>query len=967
MQESNQDGQRENVYKNNLNLFTTDFPLRPDAKNSDFSTQKKWEESNVIQKAMNINEGSETYIIHDGPPYANGNIHLGHAYNKILKDIIGRARRMMGYHVPITPGWDCHGLPIEQKVSTENPHIHGAKLKKLCRVYAQNWIEEQKKSFKKLGIFMDWDNPYHTMDATYQADILRSFAGLVERGFIRRMNKTIPWCPGCQTALASAEIEYKERKDPSVYVTFTIAGNTHFLASLNTPVSFLVWTTTPWTLPLNRALLLKSGGRYALVKCEEKYLIMGEKCLQSIQTLSNKQMDVIAYYNAEDFCDVRATHPFNKNLTVPILFDSSVSEEEGTSCVHIAPGCGPIDYELGVKNGLEIYSPVDDFGKYAYGIEPAELKGMPITDGQIWVMRELSSKGMLWFKTSIRHSYPHCWRSGDGLIFRATPQWFFDLTHNELKERALLSISQIQFTPENGRKFLEATVGSRWEWCLSRQRSWGVPIPALLSKNGTDYWIDADFIRSIADEVSTKGTEFWDTVSVDELLHRGLISPELHEYGYNKEDDILDVWFDSGVSHTAVLMHKGQFPADLYIEGLDQHRGWFQSSLLTSIALNSVPPMRRITTHGFTIDEKGHKMSKSLGNVVAPDEIVSQLGTDGLRLWVASIGCDGDAVVSKRVLTNVSEVYRKIRNTCRFLLQNLVDFDPQHNAVGMCSLNPVDEYALKTTFEMYIRCIRAYQEINLTYVFHELAEYCASFLSSFYLDISKDTLYCDEANGPKRRSTQTAFYYILDTINLLISPILSHTSELIAEHYKHEFKGSIHLNQFSRMSYMSHFGAPFCLPDGIMNDAIIRDACMMLDNNPEYKVYKKRWDMFFELRSAALKALECARAAKIICHSAEAHVSITILPEWKSYSLWSFADGELKENSLKDFLSDFFVVSSVNLDENLDEKHTVAPGIRICVQHVDGKKCPRCWNWHTHSHELCKRCENVINKQNNKK
>ncbi|MCL5436744.1 MAG: class I tRNA ligase family protein, partial [Candidatus Dependentiae bacterium] len=497
-------------FKHTLNLPKTDFPLRAETKKNDPRISARWESEGLPSAAQRCNDGKEKFILHDGPPYANGHIHLGHAYNKILKDVIAKSRRMMGYHVPYVPGWDCHGLPIEQKVSQEQPDIKGAELMRACRAYAARWVDTQRSEFKQLGLLMDWEHPYVTMDLAYEAATLRSFAQLVRSGFVERKNKTIPWCPTCQTALASAEIEYEDRTDPSIYVRFEVEQGwaKRLLPQLTGSISFVVWTTTPWTLPLNRAVLIKEGAEYAVLNAGGRYLIVGAPLVEKIVPLLAKagidSVSVVAQLSAAACAGVQLHHPLNPDRLVPVIIDPSVALDEGTACVHCAPGCGPSDYEVAVKNGLEIYSPLTSNGRYARGIEPVELEGMPVADGQLWVLRQLEMEGRLLFAGKITHSYPHCWRCHKGLIFRATPQWFCLLDHNGAKERALDAIEKIAFYPAQGRNFLRATVESRWEWCLSRQRAWGTPIPALLGESGSVF-IDADFIEKVAERVALEG------------------------------------------------------------------------------------------------------------------------------------------------------------------------------------------------------------------------------------------------------------------------------------------------------------------------------------------------------------------------------------------------------------------------------------------------------------------------------
>ena len=956
----NKEHENKSPYKHTLNIVSTDFPMRADAKINDPIMQKRWEEEKINEKILASNTGNETYVLNDGPPYTNGPIHLGHAYNKIIKDIIMRSRRMMGYHVSTIPAWDCHGLPIEQKVAGSKSHLSKSDLEESCRKYSFDWVDNQRASFKKLGVLMHWSRPYLTMDFQYQASIMSCFADLVGKGFINRTHKTISWCPVCSTALASAEIEYHDRNDPSVYVAFKTRSKNSFFASIEEDINFLIWTTTPWTIPLNRGVMLKAEGNYSLIRIDDKLFIVGSGCVESLSRVFKKNCLLLSEFKAEECKDILVEHPTDSRITVPVVFDKEVSDSEGTSCVHIAPGCGPVDYEVGVKNGLEIFSPIDKHGAYTEDVVPAFLTGKTFSEGQELVVNILKNNGSLIHATTLMHSYPHCWRCKSGLIFRATPQWFFDLSHNNLKQKALDAIKTITFFPESGRRFLTATIENRWEWCLSRQRVWGVPIAALLSSDRTTSWIDADFIRFVAQKVSQKGIRYWHEVTLEELVKEGILPENIALRYPVKEYDILDVWFDSGVSHTAILKKENQFPADLYLEGLDQHRGWFQSSLLTSVALHDEAPMKAIMTHGFTVDEKGHKMSKSLGNVIEPQFVIDKVGTDGLRLWAASIGYDGDAAISEKIIDNIAEVYRKIRNTCRFLLQNSNDID-KNSLIDLHfeSLHPTDAYVLFATNRLYVTLLRAYQQGDFTRIFHELADYCSSVLSSFYFDISKDILYCSERNGSRRRSVQSLCHYIVTMLAHVIAPIMPHTAESIYDYCLLEERSSIHLSHFPDLTKL--FG--YSLYEGsVVHELAVEKAFNAMMTHDVWREYHLYWKAYFSFRSALLKAIENARDLKIIKHSLEAVVYFSYSEKFSDFSFLSkFVSLCLRDVTLDDHLSETLVVSRASCvsahDYDLNE---IVPGIFVSVVHSAGLKCPRCWKWHDSSQELCHRCERVI-------
>lgn len=960
-------------FKDTLNLPHTDFPIRPQASKDDPALIVRWEQSKLYEKAMEANEGNEQYILHDGPPYANGHIHLGHAYNKILKDIVTKSRRMMGCHTPIRPGWDCHGLPIEHKVSQENPGASRAHLQELCRAYATQWIDVQRNEFKRLGVIMDWQHPYITMDHGYEAATLRAFGEFVSHHAIERKNKTVPWCPFDQTVLASAEIEYKDRKDPSVYALFRLNHETavSLLPQVAGPIDLIVWTTTPWTLPLNRAVMLRPKTEYAVLEIEGNYYLVVQERAGAIAELKSAQKNVVATISSEKLAGAVVQHPFIEELQVPIILDDEVGLSDGTACVHCAPGCGPVDYEIGVKNNLEIYSPISPDGKYTAEIKPAELKDMPVTDGQIWVIKKLHELGRLFHKANITHSYPHCWRCHSGLIFRATPQWFFNLKSENVKKRSVAAIDSIEFHPEQGKNFLKATVEHRWEWCLSRQRAWGTPIPALLCHDCDFAFTSQEFINKVADHVAKEGIEYWTRVPLEDVIPQDLTCPRCKISNFYKETDILDVWFDSGVSHYAVLVPDKHFPADLYLEGIDQHRGWFQSSLLTSMILEQEPAMKGIMTHGFTVDAKGQKMSKSLGNVIAPQEIIDKLGTDGLRLWVASIGNDGDAVVSDRVLNTVAEVYRKIRNTCRGLLMNLYDYNHETDRIAVDDLPAFDQAILRELYAFNNTLIGYYTEYQPTRVFHELADYCSNDISSYYLDIAKDRLYCDQADGYERRSAQTTIYYMLDTLVHLIAPVMSFTAELLADAYQGPDHKSIHLQHFALLHEVGEFlhsQSARTMPIDFMPKTYVGhlpETVQAINSSMFMAEQDALWSLLREMRSALLKKLEALRERGIIHHSLEAKLTVHFSPEIKQYALLEKFIEQLKQrgDSIERFLKEYMIVSHVTVTNSVQGlEETSFQGLSSTASHADGHKCPRCWQWEdSHNpHDLCNRCYKVV-------
>lgn len=962
-------------FKDTLNLPRTEFPIRPNAKEDDPAMLRRWADEDLYQTSFVQHEGNPRFIFHDGPPYANGHIHLGSAYNKILKDIACKSRRMFGMQVPVTPGWDCHGLPIELKVTQEQPDLSRPELIQACRDYAHHWVGVQKEEFKRLGVLMNWDYPYLTMNFSYEAKELRAFGTFVKKGYIERSNKTVPWCASCQTVLAAAEIEYYDRTDPSIYVLFPLTrdGTKKLFPKISDPIYVTVWTTTPWTLPLNRAVLIKPNTPYLLLLLNDQYLLIGKERADDLIALVGGTKRVMAEVTAEQLAGLLVMHPLIEDRIVPLLLDPMVLTNEGTAFVHCAPGAGPQDYETGVKNNLEIYSPVGSDGKYTDAIEPKELVGMPVLNGQSWVLKTLAARDRLLHKTSIKHSYPHCWRCRKGLIFRATKQWFFNLAQEGLKERVLKATETIATLPEKSINRLQATIEGRLEWCISRQRAWGVPIPALVCTTCDYTHITKEFINKVADGVAKEGIEFWHHVALADLAVADLKCPSCGAQSFKKEQDTLDVWFDSGISHFAVLSHNSElgYPADLYLEGKDQHRGWFQSSLLTSMALEGTPTMKMIITHGFTVDAKGHKMSKSLGNVVAPQEMIDTLGTDGLRLWASSIDFSSEAVVSDVLIRNVQEVFRKVRNTCRFLLSNLYDFDIEKDAVPFADMRTIDQYALQDLFEFNYAVLDAYARYDFTSIFHQLSDYCSVNLSMFYLEIVKDCLYVERADGHARRSVQTACYHILDTLTRLMAPIFSFTAEQISDLYQKGKTESIHLQRFNLLHHIADELAQQNkelknkLPALEEIRAGIFDKLHTIAAVAFTKQQEKQWQMLKTIRSAILKETETLREQNIIKRSLDARV--TMFVDSKSSDakqLRQFFDAlNARGESPEQFFKDFAILSQFVLHrKTTSDMKEIYPGVHVKAQKAVGDKCPRCWQWAqtNHKHHLCDRCYNMV-------
>lgn len=923
-------------YKDTLSLPTTPFPIRPSSAVDDPACIERWKREHLYEKLTALNEGEKQFILHDGPPYANGHLHIGHAYNKILKDIVSKAYRMAGYHVPVIPGWDCHGLPIELKVSSEKPHLNKTELIAACREYAQNWIEVQRNEAERMGVVADFNHPYITMDPEYEASIVEAFAACVEAGTVARLNKTVAWCTSCQTVLASAEIEYADRRDPSIIVRFDLSPENAQKITGKSAAGIAVWTTTPWTLPLNRGVMIHPDTRYAVCSRNSEpdapSFIIGETRIPDF-SVRYEDLVIERYLDASLLIGLTVKNPVSDRVA-PIIADRSVGLTEGTAAVHIAPGCGPIDYEIGVKNGLEVASPITPDGKFDEGIDIPELRGVTISDAQgVMITRALDRKTLI-HKASLSHSYPHCWRCRNGLIFRATPQWFIRL--DGIKEKALGAIAEMTFVPAGGKNFLSATVENRWEWCISRQRTWGVPIPALLCTHCGTPHMPVEQIARVAEKIKKAGVEWWWSATVEEIGGKSISCQQCSGTLFTKETAILDVWFDSGVSHTAVLKKENLFPADLYLEGIDQHRGWFQSSLLTSIILNDAAPMKTIMSHGYVVDAKGHKMSKSRGNVIAPQEVIDKIGTDGLRLWVSSIDYDGEVVISDKLITATGEAYRKIRNTLRGLMMNLYDFNPEVDAVAITDLTPFDRYFLTELSTLNEKLVKSYLGYNITGVMHGILDFCTHEISAFYLDIMKDRLYCDAEKSNRRRSAQTVIWHTLTTLNRLCAPIMSFAAEYISDIADPKKRQSIHAERFAHV------------------------PCVVEDTEQ-----KALWAFVRDLRDTLLKTIERQREAGVIRHSLEAELVIFFDPHAAHKDLINdlIIVAQQSGSSLEEIIAEIMIVSKITLTESpVDVDSTDIAGVSARAHHARGVKCPRCWKWHEDGHNegLCTRCLDTI-------
>ncbi len=932
-------------YKQTLNLPKTDFPMKANLSNKEPAQLDFWEETDLYRQLCQKTAPKGKYTLHDGPPYANGNIHIGHALNKILKDFIVKSKTMEGYQSHYIPGWDCHGLPIEHQVDKKLGKAKAAlskyekRLK--CREYAQGFIDVQREEFKRLGVFGDWDNPYLTMDYKYEAAIVRQLGRIMDKGLLFRGNKPVHWCSACCTALAEAEVEYQDHKSPSIYIKFAL-GREALSALGADEASIVIWTTTPWTLPANLAVALHPDFDYVLVKTPEGNLVLAAGLLEDcLRKLDIQDYQALQTFKAGKLEGYSCAHPFYPRSS-QVITAPYVTLEQGTGCVHTAPGHGQDDYISGLKYGLEIYNPVDEKGKF--------VEELPLWGGEFifkanpLIIGHCRENGTLLYAEEISHSYPHCWRCKKPLIFRATEQWFISMDKADLRNRALAEIERVRWIPGWGKERIYNMIANRPDWCISRQRSWGVPITVFYCSSCKHPLMDAKVIDFVADLVAEEGSDVWFAREAGELLPAGTACPECDNKEFTKEMDILDVWFDSGVSYAAVLTNNNLLnnPADLYLEGSDQHRGWFHSSLLTGVADQGRAPYRAVLTHGFVVDGKGKKMSKSMGNVISPQKIIQRNGAEILRLWVASANYREDVRISEEIIKRLTEGYRRIRNTCRFLLGNLSGFNPAEDSVPYGELLEIDRWVLHKLQELTGVIAKAYQDFEFHTIYHSLHNFCVVTLSANYLDILKDRLYCSASESLARRSAQTALWEILFSITRLMAPILSFTAEEVWQ----------------------------CLPEGSVVEKSVHLAAMPEVNDGYLnKPLADTWDLFLNCRSAAYNALEGARNRKLFGSFLE--TSVTLYVDNKVLV-------ELKGN--ENILSEIFIVSAVRvagLDSfNAEDHKAVWEGeqaglgtLKVGVGQAVGHKCERCWNYRTSVGQdssyptLCTRCADVVGSQ----
>ncbi|AZP05101.1 isoleucine--tRNA ligase [Jeotgalibaca ciconiae] len=904
--------------KDTLLLGKTKFPMKANLPVREQEREKDWEENRVYEKRQEKNAGKPTFVLHDGPPYANGAVHMGHALNKISKDFIVRSKSMSGYRAPYVPGWDTHGLPIEQALTNtgvNRKQMSLAEFRKLCEDYAWKQIDGQRTVFKRLGVNGEWDNPYVTLTPEYEEGEIRVFGKMAEKGYIYKGLKPIYWSPSSESSLAEAEIEYKDVKSPSIYVAFPVKDGKGLL---DTDTSFVIWTTTPWTLPANLGITVHADFNYSQIEADGRKFVVATDLLETVQNeIGWENVSVLKELKGSDMEYMTAQHPFYDRESLLMVGDH-VTLEAGTGLVHTAPGHGDDDYIIGKKYGLDVLSPVDDRG--CYTAEAPGFEGVFYDKANKMITELLEEKGQLLKLDFFEHSYPHDWRTKKPVIFRATPQWFASI--EKFRQDILDEIEKVDWIHPSGKVRIYNMIRDRGDWVISRQRVWGVPLPIFYAENG-DSIITPETIDHVANLIGKYGSNIWFERDAKELLPEGFTHPGSPNGVFTKETDIMDVWFDSGSSHESVLRSRENltFPADMYLEGSDQYRGWFNSSLTTSVAINGEAPYKSVLSQGFVLDGEGRKMSKSLGNTILPEKVVKNMGADIIRLWVSSVDYESDVRVSDEILKQVSETYRKIRNTMRFLIGNTEDFDPSVNRVAYDQLRSVDKFMMIRLNQVVETCLKAYEEYSFSTIYQTIMNFCTVELSSFYLDFAKDVVYIEREDDAARRSMQTVFYDAVLNITKLLTPIIPHTTEEIWAYLKEE-------EEYAQLAD---------LPQAVFE----ADKDEVL----------KQWNTFMSLRHKILKALEEARNEKVIGKSFEAHLHLYVSKEVKE--LFESIDTEL---------SQLFIVSQLDLheEENLED------GIRVVVEHAHGETCERCRAIKAEvgtiedAPTLCERCADIV-------
>lgn len=920
-------------YNATLNLPKTDFPMRAGLPQSEPKTLEHWEQEKVYDKLIKKNEGKPLFVLHDGPPYANGDIHLGHALNKILKDFIVRYRNMDGHRSPFVPGWDTHGLPTELKARAEagignSADISVLELRKLCEKFVRGYIDDQRVQFKRLGIIGEWDDPYITLRHEFEAEQIKVFAEMAEKGYIYKGLKPVYWCPECKTALAEAEIEYAEDPCHSIYVKFPVSDDLGKFSAMGidpSKVSFVIWTTTTWTLPANLAICVGPRYEYSVIQCGDEYYVMATDLYENAMAeaeLSDYQ--VVATVKGAELEYMKARHPFLDRESL-LIVGEHVTLESGTGCVHTAPGHGVDDYNV-CRNYPEIPTicPVDSNGVLTE--EAGQFAGLTTEEANKKIAVYLDENGYLFALKKIIHQYPHCWRCKTPILFRATDQWFCSV--DDFKDKAVDAINTVQWIPAWGKDRITAMVRDRKDWCISRQRKWGVPIPIFYCKECGEPHIDKAAMLAVADLFGKEGSNAWFEKDASEILPEGTACKKCGGTEFEKETDIMDVWFDSGSSWRAVCKRRPYLgaPVDLYLEGNDQYRGWFQSSLLTSVATEGVAPYRTVLTHGMILDMERRKMSKSAGNGISPQEVIKQYGADVLRLWVASSDYQSDISISRDILKQMSEAYRKIRNTARYILGNLNDFDPKKDKVGAEDFLPIDKWAVNKLNELIATVTDAYDKYEFHQVYHSIHKFCVVDMSNFYLDVLKDRLYTEKADSKARRAAQTVMYLILDSLTRMLAPILAYTSDEIWRFMPHDDTVDAENVLYNDM------------PERI--EIEIDDA------------FTAAWDRIHDLRDTVKKSLEIVIKDKVVKSSLE--TCVTLKASGEEYS---FIESVLPE------LKAVFIVSDVKLVEG---DNALSGELEVEVTKAEGEKCDRCWSYSTtvgscaEHPTLCARCAAIL-------
>ncbi|WP_407383203.1 isoleucine--tRNA ligase [Ruminococcus sp.] len=916
-------------YNATLNLPKTDFPMRGGLPQSEPKTLERWEQEKVYDKLIKKNEGKPLYVLHDGPPYANGDIHLGHALNKILKDFIVRYKNMAGFQSPFVPGWDTHGLPTELKARAKagignSADVSTLELRKLCEEFVTGYINDQKSQFKRLGCIGEWDDPYITLKPRFEAEQIKVFAEMADKGYIYKGLKPVYWCPECKTALAEAEIEYAEDPCHSIYVKFRVTDDLGKFEAMGidpSKVSFVIWTTTTWTLPANLAICVGPRYEYSVIKCGDEYYVMATDLYESAMAQAElTDYEVVATIKGAELEYMKTQHPFLDRESL-LIVGEHVTLESGTGCVHTAPGHGVDDFNVCQNYDIPTVCPVNGDGVLTE--EAGRFAGLTTDEANKQIAMYLDETGALFALKKITHQYPHCWRCKTPILFRATDQWFCSV--DDFKDQAVDAINTVEWIPAWGKDRITAMVRDRKDWCISRQRKWGVPIPIFYCRDCGEPYVNKEAMLAVADLFGKEGSNAWLEKDASEILPAGTVCPKCGSAAFDKEKDIMDVWFDSGSSWRGVCKRRPYLgtPVDLYLEGNDQYRGWFQSSLLTSVATQGVAPYRTVLTHGMILDMERRKMSKSLGNGISPQEVMKQYGADVLRLWVASSDYQSDISISRDILKQMSEAYRKIRNTARYILGNLSDFDPEKDMVETSALTPIDKWAVVKLNELIEKCLNAYDRFEFHQVYHSIHKFCVVDMSNFYLDVLKDRLYTEKAASPARRAAQTAIYLILDALTRMLAPILAYTADEIWRYLPHraaDDKANILFNEMPK---------PVAVE--IADDFIAT------------------WDRIHDLRDTVKKSLETVIKEKTVKTSLETCITLTASGEE-----YDFIESVLPE------LKAVFIVSDVKLVK------AEAGELAVEVKKAEGEKCERCWAYATTvgadpAHPtLCARCAAIL-------